>query len=206
MGKGQAANEIEHVATATLIPYARNARTHSETQVAQIAGSIQEFGFNNPVLIDADNGIIAGHGRVMAANLLKLERVPCIRLAHLSDAQKRAFILADNRIALNSGWDTEMLANELSDLHADEIDLGLMGFDADELAKLIGFDADEIEPPELASGDREPFQQMTFTLHDEQAETVKRAMEQAKAEGPFDGPNENSNGNALARIAEAYCG
>jgi ParB-like chromosome segregation protein Spo0J len=206
MGKGQAANAIENVLTATLIPYARNARTHSEAQVAQIAGSIQEFGFNNPVLIDAENGIIAGHGRVMAANLLKLERVPCIRLAHLSDAQKRAFILADNRIALNSGWDTEMLANELSDLHADEIDLGLMGFDADELAKLIGFDADEIEPPELASGDREPFQQMTFTLHDEQAETVKRAMEQAKAEGPFDGPNENSNGNALARIAEAYCG
>jgi ParB-like chromosome segregation protein Spo0J len=206
MGKGQAANTIENVLTATLIPYARNARTHSDSQVAQIAGSIQEFGFNNPVLIDAENGIIAGHGRVMAANLLKLERVPCIRLAHLSDAQKRAFILADNRIALNSGWDTEMLANELSDLHADEIDLGLMGFDADELAKLIGFDADEIEPPELASGDREPFQQMTFTLHDEQAETIKAAIDKAKAAGGFSGPNENSNGNALARIAEAYCG
>ena len=128
-GRGKAANEIEHVATATLIPYARNARTHSEHQVAQIAGSIQEFGFNNPVLIDAKNGIIAGHGRVMAANLLRLETVPCIRLAHLSDAQKRAFILADNRIALNSGWDTEMLANELSDLHADDVDLGLLGFD-----------------------------------------------------------------------------
>ena len=136
-GKGRAANEIEHVATATLIPYARNARTHSEQQVAQIAGSIQEFGFNNPVLIDAENGIIAGHGRVMAANLLKLETVPCIRLSHLSDAQKRAFILADNRIALNSGWDTEMLANELSDLHADDLDLGLLGFDAEELGKLM---------------------------------------------------------------------
>ena len=144
-GKGQAANAIEQVDTATLIPYARNARTHSEAQVAQIAGSIQEFGFNNPVLIDAENGIIAGHGRVMAANLLKLERVPCIRLAHLSDAQKRAFILADNRIALNSGWDTEMLANELSDLHADEFDLGLMGFDADELAKLLAFESSDGE-------------------------------------------------------------
>ena len=115
MGKGQAANAIENVLTATLIPYVRNARTHSDSQVAQIAGSIQEFGFNNPVLIDAENVIIAGHGRVMAATLLKLERVPCIRLAHLSDAQKRAYVLADNRIALNSGWDTEMLANELSD-------------------------------------------------------------------------------------------
>jgi hypothetical protein len=81
-----------------------------------------------------------------------------------------------------------------------------MGFDADELAKLIGFDADEIEPPELASGDREPFQQMTFTLHDEQAETIKAAIDKAKAAGGFSGPNENSNGNALARIAEAYCG
>jgi hypothetical protein len=148
-GKGQAANAIENVLTATLIPYIRNARTHSEAQVAQIAGSIQEFGFNNPVLIDAENGIIAGHGRVMAANLLKLERVPCIRLAHLSDAQKRAFILADNRIALNSGWDTEMLANELSDLHADDIDLGLMGFDADELATMIGLGEDEPELPDM---------------------------------------------------------
>ena len=142
-GRGKAANEIENVATATLIPYARNARTHSEQQVAQIAGSIQEFGFNNPVLIDAENGIIAGHGRVMAANLLKLETVPCIRLAHLSDAQKRAFILADNRIALNSGWDTEMLANELSDLHADDVDLGLLGFGADELGKLMAFESGE---------------------------------------------------------------
>jgi len=206
MGKGKATREIENVATATLIPYARNARTHSEQQVAQIAGSIQEFGFNNPVLIDGQNGIIAGHGRVMAANLLKLETVPCIRLSHLSDAQKRAFILADNRIALNSGWDTEMLANELSDLHADDVDLGLLGFDADELEKLSGFDIEPAEPPELASGDREPFQQMTFTLHDEQAQTIKDAIERAKAAGAFSGPNENSNGNALARIAEAYRG
>ena len=155
-GRGKAANEIEHVATATLIPYARNARTHSEQQVAQIAGSIQEFGFNNPVLIDGQNGIIAGHGRVMAANLLKLETVPCIRLAHLSDAQKRAFILADNRIALNSGWDTEMLANELSDLHADDLDLGLLGFDALELEKLLHMEAGPQEPPESSTEEINP--------------------------------------------------
>ena len=138
--------QVEQIPVSDLIPYARNARTHSEQQVAQIAGSIQEFGFNNPVLIDADNGIIAGHGRVMAAGRLKLQTVPCIRLTHLSDAQRRAYILADNRIALNSGWDTEMLANELSDLHADDIDLGLMGFDADELAKLLQFETGD--PPE----------------------------------------------------------
>jgi ParB-like chromosome segregation protein Spo0J len=204
--RGKNLKVIEQIATAELIPYARNARTHSEQQVQQIAGSIQEFGFCNPVLIDATNGIIAGHGRVMAAQLLKLETVPCLRLSHLTDAQKRAYVLADNRIALSSGWDEAMLANELSDLHADEFDMALLGFDADELGKLLAFEAEEIEPPVLADGDREPFQQMTFTLHDDQAETIKRAMEQAKKEGPFDGPNENGNGNALARIAEAYCG
>jgi len=136
-GKGQA-GKLEHIATSELIPYARNARTHSDQQVAQIAGSIQEFGFNAPVLIDAQNGIIAGHGRVMAASLLKLESVPCVRLSHLSDAQKRAYILADNRIALNSGWDEAMLANELQDLHADDVDLGLTGFDAGELSRMLG--------------------------------------------------------------------
>ena len=134
--------KLEQVATADLIPYARNARTHSDQQVAQIAGSIQEFGFCNPVLIDKANGIIAGHGRVRAADLLKLQTVPCIRLDHLTDAQKRAYILADNRIALSSGWDEAMLANELQDLHADEIDLGLTGFDPEELGKLLGLSDD----------------------------------------------------------------
>ncbi len=133
----RSAQQVEQIPVSDLIPYARNARTHSEQQVAQIAGSIQEFGFCNPVLIDGQNSIIAGHGRVMAAQRLKLDTVPCIRLTHLSDAQRRAYILADNRIALNSGWDTEMLANELSDLHADDLDLGLLGFEPDELGKLL---------------------------------------------------------------------
>tara|TARA_R110000823_G_scaffold303153_1_gene424485 strand:+ start:102 stop:755 length:654 start_codon:yes stop_codon:yes gene_type:complete len=140
---------IEQIPTADLIPYARNARTHSEQQVSQIAGSIQEFGFCNPVLIDATNGIIAGHGRVMAAQVLKLETVPCLRLSHLTDAQKRAYVLADNRIALSSGWDSEMLANELSDLHADEFDMALLGFDADELATLMGLDEESKRDEEL---------------------------------------------------------
>jgi ParB-like chromosome segregation protein Spo0J len=145
--------KLEQVPTSDLIPYARNARTHSDAQVAQIAGSIQEFGFCNPVLIDGQNGIIAGHGRVRAADLLKLQTVPCIRLDHLTDAQKRAYILADNRIALSSGWDEAMLANELQDLHADEIDLGLTGFDADELGKLLGLggNLEGSEPPESSA-------------------------------------------------------
>jgi ParB-like chromosome segregation protein Spo0J len=128
--------QVEQVPTSDLIPYARNARTHSDAQVAQIAGSIQEFGFCNPVLIDKANGIIAGHGRVRAADLLKLQTVPCIRLDHLTDAQKRAYILADNRIALSSGWDEAMLANELQDLHAEELGklLGLGEAEGDEEA------------------------------------------------------------------------
>jgi ParB-like chromosome segregation protein Spo0J len=136
-GSGVDSAQIEQLPIESLIPYARNARTHSEQQVSQIAGSIQEFGFCNPVLIDAEGVIIAGHGRVMAAQRLKLATVPCLRLSHLTDAQKRAYVIADNRIALNSGWDEELLANELSDLHADEFDMALLGFDAAELDRLM---------------------------------------------------------------------
>ena len=122
--------KIEVLATASLIPYARNSRTHSPEQVSQIAGSIREFGFTNPVLIDAENGIIAGHGRVMAASKLGLAKVPCIRLDHLTDTQKRAYIIADNKLALNAGWDEEMLGMELADLREADFDLEILGFDS----------------------------------------------------------------------------
>jgi site-specific DNA-methyltransferase (adenine-specific) len=146
--------KIEQLPTDTLIPYARNTRTHSEAQVAQIAGSIREFGFTNPVLIDGENGIIAGHGRVLAAQKLGLGKVPCIRLSHLTDTQRRAYIIADNKLALNAGWDEELLGLELADLREDGFDLELTGFDGDELANLLAettegqTDPDEVpEPP-----------------------------------------------------------
>jgi hypothetical protein len=132
--------KIEQLPTADLIPYARNTRTHSPEQVAQIAGSIREFGFTNPILIDNENGIIAGHGRVMAASKLGLAKVPCIRLAHLTDTQKRAYIIADNKLALNAGWDEEMLGLELSDLREMDFDLGLIGFDANEIESALNPD------------------------------------------------------------------
>jgi ParB-like chromosome segregation protein Spo0J len=110
--------------------------------VAQIAASIREFGFTNPVLIDADGGIIAGHGRVMAARKLKLEEVPCIRLGHLTDTQKRAYIISDNKIALNSGWDAEALQLELLSLNDDGFNMELTGFDANELNLAMGLGAD----------------------------------------------------------------
>ena len=135
---------IETISVETLIPYARNSRTHSDAQVAQIAASIKEFGFTNPVLIDQGVGIIAGHGRVLAARKLGLPEVPCIRLGHLTDAQKRAYVLADNKLALNAGWDTEMLKVEFADLQELGFDLDLIGFSDDELADLLG-DIEEAE-------------------------------------------------------------
>ena len=134
--------QIETLPIDTLIPYARNSRTHSDEQVAQIAASIREFGFTNPVLIDGEGGLIAGHGRVMGARKLGLAEVPCIRLAHLTEAQRRAYVIADNKLALNAGWDDEMLALELRDLQGMDFDLSLTGFENDDIAALLaGLDA-----------------------------------------------------------------
>jgi DNA modification methylase len=120
-----------------LIPYARNPRTHTDAQVAQIAASIREFGWTNPVLVDGESGIIAGHGRVLAARKLGLERVPVIELGHMSEAQKRAYVLADNQLALNAGWDEALLRLELADLADLGFDLGLIGFAEGELERLL---------------------------------------------------------------------
>lgn len=130
-------NELELLETSILIPYARNSRTHSDAQVQQIASSIKEFGFTNPILIDESNGIIAGHGRLLAAQLLKIKSVPCIRLGYLSESQKRAYVIADNKLALNAGWDDALLSLELKDLQLNDFDLSLTGFNEDELAKLL---------------------------------------------------------------------
>ena len=123
---------------ADLVPYANNARTHSESQVAQIAASIKEFGFNNPILLDGSSGIIAGHGRLAAAQKLKLAEVPTIDLGHLTDAQRRAYILADNRLALSAGWDEDLLKIEFESLLGEGVDLNLLGFEDDDIARILG--------------------------------------------------------------------
>ena len=120
-----------------LIPYVKNSRTHSDEQVAQIAASIKEFGWTNPILVDGENGIIAGHGRLMAARKLGHKEVPTIELKDLTEAQKKAYIIADNRLALNAGWDNEMLTIELNDLLADGFALEILGFDTKELDALL---------------------------------------------------------------------
>lgn len=129
--------QIEYIETEKLVPYARNSRTHSDEQVQQIMGSIKEFGFTNPVLVDGDGVIIAGHGRTMAAQRLGMKEVPCLRLSHLTEAQKRAYVIADNKLALNAGWNDEMLALELRNLRDEDFDLSLTGFDDAELAALL---------------------------------------------------------------------
>lgn len=196
---------IKKVKTIDLIPYARNSRTHSDEQINQIAASIKEFGFLNPIIIDGENGIIAGHGRVMAANKLNIKELPCVDASHLSETQRRAYVIADNKLALNSGWDIEMLRVEFDELQEAGFDLELTGFSMDEIGE-IAFDNDcEIEMPTLKDGDKEPFQQKTFTLHDEQAAIVDDAVTLARTNPLADtGLNENSNGNALALICQQW--
>lgn len=147
--KGQAAKyEIEWRSVDDLIPYARNSRTHSKDQVAQIAASIREFGWTNPILVGGDGTIIAGHGRVMAARKLGEKDVPCIELGHLTEAQKRAYVIADNQLALNAGWDAEMLKVEIAELVDADFDLGLLGFDDAMLAGLMGVETEGLTDPD----------------------------------------------------------
>jgi hypothetical protein len=195
--------EIKYKKVSELIPYINNTRTHDDNQVQQIASSIKEFGFTNPILIDELGGIIAGHGRLMGAKLLKLEEVPTIELTGLSEAQKKAYIIADNKIALNAGWDEDLLRLEL-------IALDEMGFNYSDLGLDFDFDIDELNDeefePNIKVGDREPIRNMTFTVSDEQHELIEEVLKLAK-EYPLQDPagiNENGNGNALYYICEVF--
>lgn len=145
---------IEYRPLDALIPYARNSRTHSEAQVAQIAASIKEFGWTNPVLVDGEKGIIAGHGRVLAARKLGLKEVPTIELSHMTEAQRRAYVIADNKLAENAGWDVDLLKIEVAELGVLDFDLSLLGFDEKALAELLAppatdglTDPDDAPPP-----------------------------------------------------------
>tara|TARA_B110000211_G_scaffold64348_1_gene73884 strand:- start:5582 stop:6358 length:777 start_codon:yes stop_codon:yes gene_type:complete len=132
---------IEYKSTGELIPYVNNSRTHSEQQIQQVAASIKEFGFTNPLLIDEDGGIIAGHGRLQAAQLLKLDEVPTITLAGLTEAQKKAYVIADNKLGLNAGWDETLLQVELNSLNESDFDISLLGFDKEEMLEILGENA-----------------------------------------------------------------
>ena len=135
--------KLEQVPVEKLVPYARNARTHSKEQIAQLRASLREFGFVSPAVIDSEYNILVGHGRIQAAREENYETVPCVFAENLTEAQKRAYILADNQLALNAGWDEEMLSVELSDLQGSAFDLSLLGFSDDELQKLLNGDEDK---------------------------------------------------------------
>jgi ParB-like chromosome segregation protein Spo0J len=137
----QVAKNIVQQRTDVLLPYARNSRTHSDEQVSQIAASIREFGFTNPVLVDSDNGIVAGHGRVMAAKQLGLTEVPTINVGWMTEGQRRAYVIADNQLALNAGWDNSVLAQEVAWLQDQQFDTNLLGFNADFLDGLLAEEA-----------------------------------------------------------------
>jgi DNA modification methylase len=150
------AKRIDIWPTDRLIPYAANARTHSEEQIAKVAASILEFGFTNPVLVDSNDGIIAGHCRLAAARKIGLEKIPVVVLDHLSDAQRRAYILADNKLAMDAGWDEEVLAAELGRLSEDAFDLNLIGFSDEELSDIVGSWGDGDGDGEGGGGDEIP--------------------------------------------------
>ena len=182
------------IALSALAPYPNNARTHSDEQVDMIAKSLQEFGFVNPVLIDEKNMIVAGHGRVMAAKKLGMEKVPYVRVEGLTESQIRAYILADNKLAELAGWDFKLLGLELGELT--DIDMTQFGFEefADD-----NFGTDF----SLPDGDKSEFCQMTFTLHNDQKEEIERAIaEVGECRETFG--NTNKNGNALYELIRQW--
>jgi DNA modification methylase len=193
---------IERRPVASLIPYARNARTHSDAQVAEIAASIRAFGWTNPILVDGENGVVAGHGRLLAARKLGLDEVPVIELHCLSEAERRAYVLADNKLALNAGWDEAMLAAEVADLQALGVDLSVAGFGEAELGAILDAAGDGSSFPDEAPAP--PAKPVTrpgdlWRMHEHVllcgdatcAEDVKRALQGQLADMVFTDPPYN---------------
>lgn len=195
------------IPTADLIPYARNSRTHSDAQVAKIASSIREFGFINPVVTDGKNGIVAGHGRVMAAQKLGLKEIPCVEASHLTEAQKRAYVIADNRMALDAGWDADMLKVELGELQGLNFDLALTGFNPDEIGAFLADKTEGLTDPDAVPeaparavtvlGDTWVMGKHRLRCGDSTSATdVDALMNGAKADMTFTSPPYNANAKA----------
>ena len=196
--------QLESWPTDSLIEYARNPRKNDHA-VDRVAAAIREFGFRVPILAKSDKTIVDGHLRLKAAKKLGLEEVPVLLCDDMTDIQVRAFRLSVNKVSEFADWDDEMLRVELDALGVDGFDLELTGFSLDEIQALSFDDEAETEMPELADGDKEPYQQKTFTLHDEQAAIVDDAITLARTNPLSDtGVNENSNGNALALICAQW--
>jgi ParB-like chromosome segregation protein Spo0J len=203
--------KIEYRSTKDLIPYVNNSRTHDENQVLQIASSIKEFGFTNPILVDGDKGVIAGHGRLQAAKLLNIDSVPVIELQHLTPAQKKAYVIADNKLALNAGWDIELLHLEMDGLREFNYDLSLTGFSEDDLTRLSN-DVDLIRMRDMADHSdgsstsdgesgrhKEELFPFSVMIDHDQRETIFQALRKAKQDHDL----ENSS-QAIWAICKEY--
>jgi len=200
--------EIIKVKISDLSQDPANARKHDERNLAATIASFRRFGQQHPIVIDKNNVVRAGNCRLDAAEALGWETIKAVR-SDLSGSDAIAYAIADNRTSELAEWDEDILAAQLQGLLTDdEALLEAAGFDEDELSEMLEqFDADEIEPPGLADGDREPFRQMTFTVHDSQFEVIESALKAAKSQGGGESVvNENSNGNALAFVCEAFNG
>ena len=203
--------KIEYVPIGQLKPFVGNPRTHPEAAIEKLAASIEHFGWTNPVLVDSDGRVLAGHARLKAAEKAGIEKVPVVRLP-LAGKDAELYVIADNKTQELTEWDWSKLGDLFGELDTGDIDLTLSGFDTEEIEGLMtGLDEASKQMAGaldgLPSGDKNGFQQMTFTLADDQAEVVKEAIGKSKEAGEFiDTGNENSNGNALARIAESYYG
>lgn len=191
---------------ADLVPYASNSRTHSDAQIAEISASIRQFGWTNPVLIDERGTIVAGHGRVLAARKLDLDQVPCIVLRGLTNAQRAAYVIADNKLALNAGWNAELLAAELAALRDDfNFDVTLTGFGAEEADEIIKAWMDVADGEMRDLPDKPEFTQMAFILSERQRAIVEAALATAKKKfSPESVESQNSNGNALEFVCQRF--
>lgn len=207
--KGGATLNVEDWPLARVIPYHQNPRINVGA-VAKVAASLKRFGWRQPLVVDADGVLIVGHTRRLAALSLGWVRAPVHVAADMPPADVKAYRLADNRTGEEAEWDDALLGLEFAELRGMDFDLGLTGFEPTEIKDFLGI-ADTLSNAAafgaLPTGERSPFEQMTFTLNSDQADTVREALEAAKAKGPFaDTNNENSNGNALTRVAEFALG
>jgi ParB-like chromosome segregation protein Spo0J len=186
-------------------PYENNSRTHTKSQVKQIADSIQQFGFTNPILATSEGTVIAGHGRLMAAATLNLDDIPVIILDGLTPEQQRAYVIADNKLALNAGWDYEMLAAEIDALNDTGFDVSLLGFSSAEINDMIGTPVTPPDPDDQDIDQDDDKQKLTFSLDSDQLMTVTRALNHGMKIGHLDTANTpKANGGALAFIAEMF--
>ena len=197
--------ELQTRKVSDLIPYINNSRTHSEEQINQIIGSIKEFGFTNPILLEEENGIIAGHGRLMAVQKMGWSEVPCVTIKGLTKTQIKALNIADNQIALNAGWDLEKLSLEIDGLKEGNFDVNILGFDNDFLSSIV-IDENNIETsmPVLNEGDKPPYQQITFTIHEENFPFIKTALNKAKSTDIINDLDDNINAKAIIEICKFY--